>query len=126
MTPDDGCEYVQVVNRAKSGCKKSLDELVETVSPKLKTYIYRLTLDQNLTEDLLQDVLLQMVKSLGNLRQSEKFWPWLYRTAMGKVYQQKPKGKNSVHNRYDFRKSTKRRLRYSGHPGRRPDNRDEK
>jgi RNA polymerase sigma-70 factor (ECF subfamily) len=87
MTSDDGREYVQIVNRAKSGCKKSLDELVEMVSPKLKTYIYRLTLDQNLTEDLLQDILLQMVKSLGNLRQSEKFWPWIYRTAMGRVYQ---------------------------------------
>ncbi|MFA6187021.1 MAG: sigma-70 family RNA polymerase sigma factor [Phycisphaerae bacterium] len=87
MTPDGGCDYVQIVNRAKSGCKKSLDELVEVVSPKLKTYIYRLTLDQNLTEDLLQDILMQMVKSLGNLRQSEKLWPWLYRTAIGRVYQ---------------------------------------
>ena len=87
MTSDGGCDYVRIVDRAKSGCKKSLDELVEAVSPKLKAYIYRLTLDRNLTEDLLQDVLLQMVKSLGNLRQSEKFWPWIYRTASGKVCQ---------------------------------------
>ena len=87
MTPDDGRDYVQIVNRAKTGCKKSLDELVEMVSPKMKAYLYRLTLDQSLTEDLLQDVLLQMVKSIDNLRQSEKFWAWLYRTASGKVRQ---------------------------------------
>jgi RNA polymerase sigma-70 factor (ECF subfamily) len=53
----------------------------------VRAYVYRVTLDHDLTEDLSQEVLLQMVKSLEKLSKTEHFWPWLYRIAQSKIQQ---------------------------------------
>ncbi len=61
--------------------------LSELAQGKLCAYIYRVTLDQDLTSDLVQETLLQMVKSLESLQKPESFWGWLYRIAMNKIQQ---------------------------------------
>ncbi len=53
----------------------------------MRAYIYRLTLDHDLTQELSQEVLLQMVKSLSRLRKAESFRPWLYQIAQNKIRQ---------------------------------------
>ncbi|MHC4479059.1 MAG: RNA polymerase sigma factor, partial [Planctomycetota bacterium] len=67
--------------------EKSMARLTELVEPNLSAYIYRLTMDYNLVPDLLQETLLEMVKSLKRLKleSATRFWAWLYRTALGKV-----------------------------------------
>lgn len=62
-----------------------MNQLAQLVQGRLFAYIYRLTLNYDLAQDLLQETLLRMVESLKELKQVEQFWMWLYRTAMGKV-----------------------------------------
>ena len=62
-----------------------MDGLVEMAQKSVSTYIYRLTLDYHVTQDILQDTLLEIVRSLKNLRAPEAFWVWVYRMALGKA-----------------------------------------
>jgi len=64
-----------------------MSRLSEMARGRLRTYIFRVTLDDELTSDLVQETLLQMVKSLNGLQKPESFWSWLYRIAMNKIQQ---------------------------------------
>ena len=79
--------YVKLVRLAQQGHEDCMNRLAEEAEGRLRAYIYRVTLDHDLTQDLSQEALLQMVKSLGNLRKAERFWPWLYRIAQSKIRQ---------------------------------------
>lgn len=81
----DNTVFVTTVSEAQRGDKLSMTRLAEGAERRLYAYIYRLTLDHDLTEELLQQTLLKMVESLGDLRAPEQFWPWLFRTALGHV-----------------------------------------
>lgn len=74
-----------LVHEAQLGNKISMDQLTAAAKDRLFAYIYRLTLDYPLTEDLTQETLLHMVRSISQLEEPAKFWPWLFRTALGKV-----------------------------------------
>ena len=74
-----------LIHEAQVGNKGSMDRLTELVKERLFAYIYRLTLDQNLTQDILQETILFMIQSLHHLEHIDGFWNWLYRTALGKV-----------------------------------------
>ena len=76
---------IQLIQQAQRGDEASMDALTHRVRPNLLAYIYRLTLDYDLTQDMLQETLLEMVKSLWRLRKIDRFWFWLCRTALGKV-----------------------------------------
>ena len=85
MSSLESTNYPELVRKAQLGCQESMAQLAQAAEPRVCAYIYRLTLNSDLTADLSQETLLQMVKSLKSLRNPERFWPWLYRTAMGKV-----------------------------------------
>ena len=59
--------------------------MAELAKPRLLTYIFRLTLSQDLSEELCQKTLVNMVESLMALQNVERFWNWLLRHAMGEV-----------------------------------------
>ncbi|MGD9109652.1 MAG: sigma-70 family RNA polymerase sigma factor, partial [Phycisphaerales bacterium] len=75
----------RLVTDAQLGGQNSMDKLAKLARERLYAYLYRVTLDHELTEDLLQETLLQMVKSLKDLKKPGSFWPWMYRVAMGKA-----------------------------------------
>lgn len=83
--PGDNELWTRTVSDAQRGDKPSMTRLAEEAEKRLNAYIYRLTLNRDLTEELLQQTLLKMVESLENLREPEQFWAWLYRTALGQV-----------------------------------------
>ena len=85
MKPFDDNVLIDLVKKAQFGCQESMDNLAQQAQRGLFAYIYRLTLNYNVTEDLQQETLLEMVKSLKTLEHPERFWAWLYRTALGKV-----------------------------------------
>lgn len=87
---------IKLVTLARQGHQDSKDQLAREAELKLRAYIYRVTLDYDLTQDLSQEALLDMVKSLGSLNRIERFWPWLYRIAQSKIQQ---------HYRYKQRKA---------------------
>ena len=72
-------------SRGKLGNKDSMNRLAELAGERLYAYIYRLTLDQTLTQDILQETILFMIQSINQLEHVDHFWGWLFRTAMGKV-----------------------------------------
>jgi len=78
---------IQAIRQAKAGNPQSLSVVAEQVRQKVYTYIYRLTLDYHLTEDLTQEMVLDMIKSLPQLEvlHVNGFWGWIFRTALGKV-----------------------------------------
>jgi RNA polymerase sigma-70 factor (ECF subfamily) len=78
-------EQLELVKKAKNGDIQSMDQLAKLVTPQLQAYIYRLTLNYDLAQDLTQDTLLDMVKSLWRLEKAKSFKAWLFRTALGKV-----------------------------------------
>jgi RNA polymerase sigma-70 factor (ECF subfamily) len=82
---DDKVGYADLVRQAQLGNQESMNRLVQRVEGRLRAYLYRLTLNYDLTEELVQEALLEMVESLKKLECVDAFWSWLYRTAMGKA-----------------------------------------
>lgn len=80
-TVDQGT--LQLIFDAQKGNRQSLGLLTEKVEGRLLSYIYRLTLDTEVARDLCQQTLVKMVESIRDLRQPDRFWFWLFRTAMG-------------------------------------------
>ena len=74
-----------LIHEAKLGNKDSMNRLAELAGERLYAYIYRLTLDQTITQDILQETILFMIQSINQLEHVDHFWGWLFRTAMGKV-----------------------------------------
>jgi RNA polymerase sigma-70 factor (ECF subfamily) len=77
--------YIELVKRAQLGDKESLNRLAELAKQRLYAYIYRLTLTHELTQDILQESMLEMFKFLDKLQKAEGFWPWLRKIAANKV-----------------------------------------
>jgi RNA polymerase sigma-70 factor (ECF subfamily) len=78
---------IPMIRQAQAGDRQSLSEVAEQVRTKVHTYIYRLTLDYHLSQDLTQDTAMEMIKSLPqlDLPHVNGFWAWVYRTALGKI-----------------------------------------
>jgi len=74
-----------LIHEAQVGNQESMNRLAELARERLFPYIYRLTLDFNVTQDLLQETILFMIQSINQLEHAEGFWHWLFRTALGKV-----------------------------------------
>lgn len=80
-------DEIELVRRARQGHVQSMNQLAQEVKGTLWAYIYRVTLDPDLTQDLSQETLLAMVKSIDSLNSAEHFRPWLYRIAQSKIQQ---------------------------------------
>jgi RNA polymerase sigma-70 factor (ECF subfamily) len=79
-----------LLKKAQQGHRESLCALAEAARNDVLLYLRRLTLDMHVAEDLCQETIVQMLKSLPKLDlPSEKsFWAWLYRTAFSRVSRQ--------------------------------------
>ena len=82
---DDNAGIDSLIRQAQLGNQQSMSDLARLVEGRLFAYIYRITLNYDLTQDLLQETLLKMVESLKDLRNIERFWFWLFRTALGRI-----------------------------------------
>ncbi len=74
-------DYIEIVKQARLGDEKSVNHLAELARGRLRAYIYRLALDEDLTQDILQETMLEMLKFLNKLERADRFWPWLFRIA---------------------------------------------
>lgn len=82
---DSNVEMLDLISEASMGNRKSLEQLLERTRPRLFAYLYRMTLDYHKAEDLLQEVQMEMVKSLWRLQKADLFWPWILKFAWGKA-----------------------------------------
>ena len=78
-------DYVKLVEQARLGDKDSLDRLAEVVRVRLREYVCRLTLQDDLTQDIVQESILEMFRVFDKLKRAERFWPWLYGIAFNKI-----------------------------------------
>lgn len=74
-----------VLAQARAGRRAGMERLAIAVREQLYPFVLRATWDHDLTEDILQETLLVMIRQLGSLRETTKFWPWVYRIAWSKV-----------------------------------------
>ena len=75
----------ETIARAQQGDRTSMGQLAERAEARLLTYLYRLTLNYDLSQDLCQQTLVKMVQSLATLERIDRFWCWLLRHAMGEA-----------------------------------------
>jgi RNA polymerase sigma-70 factor (ECF subfamily) len=78
---------IQTIQQAQAGNPQSLSAVAKKVRQKVYTYVYRLTLDYHLAQDLTQETVLEMIKTLPQIKvpHLNGFWGWIFRTALGKV-----------------------------------------
>jgi len=78
-------DFMELAQRAQQGDKKALDRLAELAASRLRVYVYRLTYQDDLAQDIVQETMLEMVKVLGKLKRTDRFLPWLYGIATNKL-----------------------------------------
>jgi len=82
---EDNEKIQNLLSEARSGSSGSMDRLAGIVRERLYSFVFRTTLDHDMTEDVLQETLLTMVRRIANLREERKFWPWVFRIAYNKL-----------------------------------------
>lgn len=83
----DNVNYLKLLRNAQLGDRESVDRLAELTAGKVRAYIYRVTLDNVLAQDLSQETMLEIIKSLKRMKfnHANQFWNWLFRTALGRI-----------------------------------------
>ena len=82
---DQNENYIELVKRARLGDDKSLEQLAQNVRGRLYAYVYRMVLDADAAQDIVQESMLEMFKILGKLEKDDRFWPWLRGIAFNKM-----------------------------------------
>ena len=82
----DSVNYKELVEKAQHGDGESLNRLSEHARQQLYTYVFRLTMRDELSQDVVQESMLEMFRFLDKLERADRFWPWLRRIALNKVY----------------------------------------
>ncbi len=78
-------DVLELIRQAQQGDKPALDRLAEHAVKPLRVYVYRMTLQEDLALDIVQETLLEMVKIIGKLQKADRFMPWLYGIATNKL-----------------------------------------
>ena len=78
-------DYLELVKKAQLGDKECLNRLAEAARVRLREYVQRLTLQEDLTEDIVQESILEMFKVFDKLKKADRFWNWLDGIAFNKV-----------------------------------------
>jgi len=82
---DNNRELFELVKKAQLGDKECLNRLAEAARVRLREYVQRLTLKEELTEDIVQESILEMFKVFDKLKKTDRFWNWLEGIAFNKV-----------------------------------------
>lgn len=71
----------RLVNRARRGDARAFEELVLTYQRAVFALVSALTGENDEAEDLTQDCFVQALQQIGELRDGDRFGPWLYAIA---------------------------------------------
>jgi len=78
-------DYIALVRQAQQGHAEARRDLVRLAEARLAEYVGRLTLDRELTTDIVQESIAEMLKILNTLKDPQRFWCWLYTITLNKV-----------------------------------------
>ena len=76
---------IEIVRGAQQGNRQCLEQLARQAKGCLEVYVYRITQQHELSQEIVQESLLEMFKVIGKLRKPDHFWPWLYGIATNKL-----------------------------------------
>jgi RNA polymerase sigma-70 factor, ECF subfamily len=78
---------LELIRQAQAGSAEDTSRLTEVAREKVFTYTFRLTFDHHLSQDLTQDTMVEMLRSLSKLQFDSvpAFWAWTYKTALTRV-----------------------------------------
>jgi len=82
---DQKLDQIELIRRAQCGDRQCLGQLAKQARTRLYTYVYRLTQQDDLAQEIVQESLLEMCKVIGKLKKADRFWPWLYGIAVNKL-----------------------------------------
>jgi RNA polymerase sigma factor (sigma-70 family) len=82
---DTGNDYAELVKQARLGNRESFDILAQRVRGRLYAYVYRIMLREDVSQDIVQESMLEMFNNLDKLEQADRFWPWLCKIAFYKI-----------------------------------------
>ena len=74
-----------LLSQARSGSRTGMERLASITWERLYPFVFRLTWNHDLTEDILQETLLAVVQEVNALRDNGRFWPWVHRIARNKI-----------------------------------------
>ncbi|MFC1634165.1 RNA polymerase sigma factor [Planctomycetota bacterium] len=78
-------DQIELIRRAQCGDRQCLEQLAGQAKERLYTYVYRLTQQEELAQEIVQESLFEMCKVLGKLKKADRFWPWLHGIATNKL-----------------------------------------
>lgn len=78
---------LDLIRSAQRGETLSQSQLAERMQPKVFTYVYRMTQDAHLAEDLCQETMVRFIQHLPGLTiPTPRFlWAWVYKTALNQI-----------------------------------------
>jgi RNA polymerase sigma-70 factor (ECF subfamily) len=82
---DTNNDYAELVKQARLGNRESFDILAQRVRGRLYAYVYRIMLREDISQDIVQESMLEMFNNLDKLEQADRFWPWLCKIAFYKI-----------------------------------------
>jgi RNA polymerase sigma-70 factor (ECF subfamily) len=100
MDTKSRCIDLELIRQAQQGRQDSESLLAELTEKVVFPYLYRLTFNYHLAQDLCQETLIEMHKSLTKLEfnSNRAFFAWIYRTALSKVRKHyRPQGNRRLH-----------------------------
>ncbi len=83
---DGQMNTIELVERAQRGDRQCLNRLAALAKDRLRVYVYRLTQQEDLTQEIVQESLFEMCRVLGKLKSRDRFWSWLYGIATNKLH----------------------------------------
>ncbi|MBN2314077.1 MAG: sigma-70 family RNA polymerase sigma factor [Sedimentisphaerales bacterium] len=82
---DQQLDQIELIERAQCGDRQCLELLAGQAKKRLYTYVYRMTQQEELAQEIVQESLFEMCKVLGKLKKADRFWPWLHGIATNKL-----------------------------------------
>ncbi len=76
----------ELVNEMGAGDQSAFIELVERYSPKIHNLAFRLTRNEEDTEEVLQDVFVTVYRKIGSFEGKSAFSSWLYRITVNTAF----------------------------------------
>ena len=89
----------ELIERARLGCRASMEKIVRTHQAEIRGFIVRRTGDLAVADDLAQEVFLAAFTKISSIKESSRIRPWLFAVARNKVvdYLREQSSRNTGH-----------------------------
>lgn len=91
----------ELIEECRKGDLSNFRRIVDKTSPLIFSVAFRMTGDDNIARDIVQDTMITVWQKIGKIKSSECFNTWIYRIAVNKCYDHLRKRKREPEYRFD-------------------------